>query len=133
MEYQTYDASICIMTKILSLMSGRWKPIILYLIKTDINRFSLMEKAMPRISKKVLTEQLRELENDELISRTVEGNKAPYIVTYRLTEKGASLRKLIDGMIDWGMNNFGEDYSDVLIEEYKLRCPVNLVHSPKKV
>ena len=120
MEYQTYDASICIMTKILSLMSGRWKPIILYLIKTDINRFSLMEKAMPRVSKKVLTEQLRELENDELISRTIEGNKAPYIVTYSLTEKGASLRKLIDSMIDWGMNNFGEDYSQAAIEEHKL-------------
>src|SRR5687767_1788299 len=63
---QTYDASICIMTKILALMSGRWKPIILHLIKNDINRFGLLQKRMPLISKKVLTNQLRELEADGL-------------------------------------------------------------------
>ena len=54
-ESQTYDASVCIMTKITALMSGRWKPIILHLIKNDINRFGLLQKSMPLISKKVLS------------------------------------------------------------------------------
>ena len=131
MEYQTYDAGICIMTKVLSLMSGRWKPIILYLIRSDINRFSMMQRAMPKISKKILTEQLRELENDGLISRTVEGNKAPYVVTYALTDQGASLRTLIDSMIEWGIKHFKNDYSEMLMEEFKLKSPVNLIQVSK--
>lgn len=102
---QTYDASVCIMTKILGLMSGRWKPIILYLIRNNINRFGLLQKAMPLISKKVLTHQLRELEADDLVSRIVLEAKHPQVVVYHLTEKGRSLRTLIDEMINWGVLN----------------------------
>ena len=104
-EFQTYDASICIMTKILSLISGRWKPIILYLIKHEVNRFSLLQKRMPLISKKMLTHQLRELEGDELITREIIEPKHPQIVVYYLTEKGRSLRQLIDEMVNWGFLN----------------------------
>ena len=108
-EFQTYDARICIMTKILSLMSGRWKPIILHLIKHDINRFSLLQKSMPSVSKKVLTNQLRELEADELIIRDVVEQKHPQVVIYYLTEKGRSLRELIDEMVNWGLFNLNHD------------------------
>ena len=61
---------------------------------------------MPRISKKVLTNQLRELEQDNLIHRDVQVASAPQIVIYSLTSKGVSLRHLIDEMIDWGMEYF---------------------------
>lgn len=105
---QTYDASVCIMTKILALMSGRWKPIILYLIRNNINRFGLLQKAMPLISKKVLTHQLRELEADDLVSRIVLEAKHPQVVVYHLTEKGRSLRALIDEMINWGVLNLND-------------------------
>lgn len=105
MNIQTYDASICIMTRIVNLMGGKWKPIILYLIQRDTNRFGALRRSMPKISKKVLTEQLRELENDDLIERNVYEAKAPQMVVYNLTEKGVSLRKLIDEMIGWGMVN----------------------------
>jgi DNA-binding HxlR family transcriptional regulator len=101
----TYDAGICIMTKIIDLMSGRWKPIILYLIKNDVNRFGALQRSMPKISKKVLTNQLRELEQDNLITREVVVLKHPQIVIYHLTEKGLSLRTLIDEMIQWGIIN----------------------------
>lgn len=104
-EVQTYDADICIMTKVIGLMSGRWKPIILHLIKNDINRFGTLQKSMPRISKKVLTNQLRELEGDNLITREVIEIKHPQIVVYHLTEHGRSLRTLIDEMIRWGILN----------------------------
>lgn len=110
-EIRTYDAGICIMTKILSLMSGRWKPIILYLIKNDMNRFSLLQKSMPLISKKVLTNQLRELEADQLITREVVEPKHPQVVVYHLTEKGRSLRQLIDEMINWGLLNLNPKQS----------------------
>jgi DNA-binding HxlR family transcriptional regulator len=104
-EIQTYDASICIMTKITDLISGKWKPIILHLIKNDINRFGSLQRSMPKISKKVLTNQLRELEEDDLIMRDVIEEKHPQIVVYHLTEKGRSLRLLIDDMISWGLVN----------------------------
>jgi DNA-binding HxlR family transcriptional regulator len=104
-ENQRYDASACIMTKVNALMRGRWKPIILYLIRNDINRFGLLQKSMPSISKKVLTSQLRELERDNLISREVIEERHPQVIVYHLTTLGRSLRQLIDEMVQWGVMN----------------------------
>ena len=104
-EIQTFDANICIMTKITALISGKWKPIILHLIKNDINRFGSLQRSMRKNSKKVLTNQLRELNEDDLITREVIEKKHPQIVVYHLTEKGRSLRSLIDEMIIWGLVN----------------------------
>lgn len=115
----TYDAGICIMTRITGLMSGKWKPIILYLIKNDINRFGMLQKKMPKISKKILTKQLRELEYDDLITREVLEKRHPQTVVYHLTEKGRSLRVLIDEMIKWGLVNLipapSSDQNGILI------------------
>ena len=74
---------------------------------------------MPTISKKVLTNQLRELERDNLIHRDVQVALAPQIVIYSLTSKGVSLRRLIDEMIDWGMEHFKDDYSDALLTRFE--------------
>ena len=111
-ESLTYDAGICIMTKITALISGKWKPIILHLIKHDINRFGSLQRHMPKISKKVLTNQLRELCEDELITREVIEEKHPQIVVYHLTQKGRSLRLLIDEMINWGLANLSVGRGD---------------------
>jgi DNA-binding HxlR family transcriptional regulator len=124
MTYQTYDAGICVMTKIFHLIGGKWKPIILYLIQQNINRFGALKKSMPRISKKVLTEQLRELEEDQLISRHVHTATAPQVVVYHLTAKGISLRTLIEDMIRWGMEYFKHEYSEELIGEFLKKPPV---------
>ncbi len=105
MNLESYDADICIMTRIINVIGGKWKPIILYLIEKDINRFGMLKKMMPKISKKVLTEQLRELEEDKIISREVIIATAPQIIVYSLTEKGISLRILINEMIKWGLKN----------------------------
>lgn len=118
MEIPTYDASICVMTKIFHLIGGKWKPIILHLIKHDVNRFGTLKRSMPRISKKVLTEQLRELENDSLISRHAYTTAAPHVVVYHLTEQGISLRNLIDSMIEWGMVHFKSEYSENILKMY---------------
>ena len=119
MHEHNYDAGICVMTKINKLIAGKWKPIILYLIKHDVNRFGVLKKSMPRISKKVLTSQLRELELDNLIHRDVQVASAPQIVIYSLTSKGVSLRHLIDVMIDWGVDYFKDDYSEPLLSKFK--------------
>ena len=73
---------------------------------------------MPKISKKVLTEQLRELEKDMLIERNVHEAKAPRVIVYNLTEKGSSLRMLIDEMIRWGMVNLKKEYSEEIVMEH---------------
>jgi len=114
-----YDAGICVMTKITKLIGGKWKPIILYLIQHDVNRFGVLKKSMPRISKKVLANQLRELEQDNLILRDVLIASAPQVVIYSLTSKGVLLRLLIDKMIDWGMGYFKDDYSEALLARFK--------------
>jgi DNA-binding HxlR family transcriptional regulator len=125
MQHLTYDAGVCVMTKIFHLIGGKWKPVILYLIQQDVNRFGMLMKSMPKISKKVLTEQLRELESDNLITRHVLAATAPQVVVYSLTEKGRLLRKLIDSMTQWGIvyfKYFKEEYSDEQIELF-LRQP----------
>lgn len=103
----TYDAGICVMTKITNLIGGKWKPIILFLIQHDVNRFGSLKKSMPRISKEVLANQLRELEQDNLIHRDVKVATAPQVVVYSLTPNGISLRKLIDEMIEWALHFLG--------------------------
>ena len=128
MKYQTYDAEICVMTKIFHLIGGKWKPIILYLIQQNINRFGMLKKSMPKVSKKILTEQLRELEKDDLILRHVHVATAPQVVTYTLTSKGVSLRKLIENMIEWGMIYFKDEYSEELIQGFLTRqCLPNML------
>lgn len=89
------------MTRFSNLISGKWKPIILYLIQGGFNRFSQLQSKMPKISKKILAEQLREMEADGLIIRDELKSKEPKIVVYSLSAKGASLRMLIDTIITW--------------------------------
>jgi DNA-binding HxlR family transcriptional regulator len=107
------------MTKINNLIGGKWKPIILYLIQHDVNRFGILKKSMPRISKKVLTNQLRELEKDDLIYRNVLVATAPQVIVYSLTTRGVSLRGLIDDMVAWGVNYFSSDYAEDVLGRFQ--------------
>ncbi len=110
MATTTYDASLCMMTRIFEMIGGKWKPIILYLIQHDINRFGSLKRSMPRISKKVLTEQLRELEQDQLLVRHIVVADPPQIIEYRLTPTGVSLRQLLDDMVRWGIDHLNSPH-----------------------
>lgn len=116
---RTFDANICVMTKILETVGGKWKPIILYLIQHDVNRFGAMKRSMPEISKKVLTNQLRELEADGLISRHVHVARAPQVIEYHLTSSGVEIRQLIDHMVQWGLAHFRVEHPEEYKEEYE--------------
>ena len=105
-----FDADICIMTRFSNLISGKWKPIILYLIQSGHNRFSQLQAKMPRISKKILAEQLKEMETDGRIIREEIKSKEPKIVIYTLSAKGESLRSLIDTIIGWSWE-FEKDFT----------------------
>lgn len=82
-------------------IGGKWKPIVLYLISKDINRFGLLKRGIFGISKQMLTKQLRELETDGLITRKIYAEIPPR-VEYFISEKGYSIFPIIDAMHAWG-------------------------------
>ncbi len=94
----------CPVTATMSLIGGKWKLLILHLINCDINRFGKMSMMLKDISKQMLTTQLRELEADGLIERTIYPEIPPR-VEYFLSAKGKSLLPVIELMKDWGVEN----------------------------
>lgn len=94
----------CPVSATIGIIGGKWKPIILYLISHDINRFGEMIHMIDGISKKMLTDQLRELEKDGIIDRKV-FNELPPRVEYTITERGLTLRPIILSMREWGLKH----------------------------
>ncbi|AZA55028.1 winged helix-turn-helix transcriptional regulator [Chryseobacterium sp. G0201] len=86
----------------LSLMGKRWKPAILWKMSEEgCYRFSGFKREIPQISEKMLTQHLRELESDGLITRTVY-TEMPLRVEYALTELGLSLQPILSSLYQWG-------------------------------
>ena len=94
----------CPVTGLLQLIGGKWKPVILYCIRSEKRRFGEISARIPALSRKVLTEQLKELEEDGLLTRT-QFNEIPPRVEYELTELGKSLAPILNEMEKWGMEN----------------------------
>ncbi|MDI9800313.1 winged helix-turn-helix transcriptional regulator [Citrobacter koseri] len=87
--------------RVLRLLEGRWKLIILFhLFDGKVQRYSDFEKLIPGISQKMLAQQLRQLEADGIVSRTVYPQVPPK-VEYRLTEWGQELCPALDAMLKW--------------------------------
>jgi DNA-binding HxlR family transcriptional regulator len=91
----------CPMTATLEYIGGRWKCIILYYLTAGTRRFGEIAARIPAISRKVLTQQLKEMENDGLIARK-QYNEIPPRVEYTLTDFGKSLSPVFLAMSDWG-------------------------------
>lgn len=91
----------CPLTAALAAIGGKWKLIIVYYLAESPKHFAALRKAMPGISQKVLTQQLRELVADGIVDRQPEG-KVPAPVIYTLTEYGRSLLPLIEDVRLWG-------------------------------
>jgi DNA-binding HxlR family transcriptional regulator len=95
---------LCPVTAMLELIGGKWKPVILYCLRSDTRRFGELAARIPQISRKVLTEQLKELEQDGLVVRE-QFNEIPPRVEYSLTERGKSLSPVLNEMENWGLAN----------------------------
>ena len=91
----------CPMVASINVIGGKWKPIILHMLSAGTMRFSELKKNIPPVSQKMLTQHLRELELDGIISRTVYA-EVPIRVEYFLTERGASLKPILDDLYRWG-------------------------------
>lgn len=96
----------CPVRNIISRFSGKWSMLILcVLAENDTTRFNAIGKAIPDISPKVLSDTLRNLEADGLISRKLYAEIPPR-VEYSLTDLGKSLMPVLGQLISWAMTNF---------------------------
>ena len=94
----------CPMLATINVIGGKWKPIILHMLSSGTLRFGELKKNIPPISQKMLTQQLRELESDQIISRTTY-NEIPPKVEYALSKKGVTLIPVLEALYEWGENH----------------------------
>lgn len=99
-----FNPNNCPVTHFLNKVGGKWKIMILYGISKRCNRFSMLQKAIPAISKQMLVNQLREMEDDGLIERIIYAEIPPR-VEYKVTKHGQSLMPIIAVMQDWGLKD----------------------------
>ena len=97
----------------LAVIGGKWKPAILWHLKKRPMRFSELERRFPDTTRKMLTQQLRELEADGLIRREVYAEVPPR-VEYSNTERGRSINPVLDLMYDWGKDFVQSEDNTVL-------------------
>ncbi len=93
----------CPVATTVQLIGNKWKLLILRNLMTRPWRFNEMLRSIPGISQKVLTDNLRQLEKDGIITRTV-FPEVPPRVEYALSELGNSMRPIIDAMQAWGLS-----------------------------
>ena len=97
----------------LAIIGGKWKPAILWHLKKRTMRFSELQRRFPDTTRKMLTQQLRELEADGLIRRAVYAEVPPR-VEYSYTERGRTINAVLDLMYDWGKEYVQGEHSTVL-------------------
>ena len=90
----------CSLLLTIDLIGGKWKLRILWHIMKGDNRYSILQKAIPEITQKMLTTQLKELEDSELVIRTVIQEK-PLNVQYSLSNKYSQMESIIDSLCDF--------------------------------
>lgn len=97
----------CPIDAVMGLIGGKYKPIILYNLLKGCRRYGELQRLVPRATPKVLTQQLRELERDGLISRTVYPVVPPK-TEYAITERGLTLKAILEDMHLWGRTYMGD-------------------------
>ncbi|MFR8469108.1 hypothetical protein BLA28_16325 [Eisenbergiella tayi] len=92
-------------TYTMSLIGGKWKmQILFWLWKSEIMRYSELKRSLEGITHKMLSNQLKELENDRLIIR-IEYPQVPPKVEYKLSERGKTLMPVLHSVCHWGIEH----------------------------
>jgi len=94
----------CPVSRTIKVIGGKWKPLIVYHLNDGVLRNGQLRRAIPEITQKMLTQQLRELEDDGLVEREI-FPVVPPRVDYRLTDLGKSVLPILDAMATWGAAN----------------------------
>ena len=105
----------CTVEATLDVIGGKWKPLILWHLGDSVLRFSELQKGIPGVNAKMLTKQLRELEKDGVIRRTVYPEVPPR-VEYTITEFGKTLIPILQALCVWGAQYLG-------VDENGAQCP----------
>ena len=115
----------------LTLISNKWKVLIIRELLTGTKRFGELRKSLGDISQKVLTENLREMEKDSLIQRDVYPEVPPK-VEYSLTKLGYSLKEILDIMFIWG-EKYKKNMSWKVHIKATIYCYINSIKSFPKM
>ncbi len=107
-EAQGFSPNNCPVRTILDHVAAKWTLLVLLELQSGAKRFNALGRALPDISKRMLTQSVRELERDGLVRREVFDTKPPS-VEYSLTELGHSLMEPLGGLVDWA-----EDKKDAI-------------------
>ncbi len=99
-EKDEHCGSPCLVEKTIKVIGSKWTLLILHNIIEGKNRFGILQRSMKGISTKTLSVRLQEMEKEGIIKRHVFA-EVPLHVEYSVTEKGKSLRSIIDQMANW--------------------------------
>jgi DNA-binding HxlR family transcriptional regulator len=99
---ETTTLTQCPVETTLSIIGDKWKPLIIYHLLSGTKRYSELQRCIPSVTRRMLTQHLRELEQDGIIHREVY-QQVPPKVEYSLTETGITLKPVLDTMFNWGM------------------------------
>lgn len=96
----------------MDVLGGRWRTVLLSRLKEGVHRYGELRRLVPGISEKMLSQRLRELEADGLITRRDLGTVPPH-VEYDLTDAGRALAPVLQALYDWGLSRAQADGIDV--------------------
>ena len=114
----------CPIATTLDVIGGKWKVHILCILSDGKMRTNEIKREIPNITQKVLTQQLRQLEADGIIYRTVY-QEVPPKVEYTLSEYGKSLMQIMDNLFEWGKIIRLKDY---MTKKHYILCLILYVH-----
>lgn len=97
----------CCTSLTMGVIGGKWKTVILFYLIEGPQRYNELRKKMPHVTERTLSLQLRQLEEDGVVSRKVFGDKPPLRVEYSLTELGKTLIPLLYSIANWGNHAVG--------------------------
>jgi len=92
----------CTTSITMDIIGGKWKTVILYHLRDGKKRYNELRKTLPVVTERTLSLQLKQLEEDGVVTRMVYTSKPPLKVEYELTEFGKSLIPLLDAIAQWG-------------------------------
>lgn len=101
-EVAPLDLQVCdVFHRSIELIGRRWTGALVFVLRKGASRFCELREAVPGISDRLLTERLKELEDEGIVARAVTATRPPQ-VSYRLTPKGEALGPVLDAITDWG-------------------------------
>lgn len=109
-EGENHSRLNCEVETTLKVIGGRWKVLIIRELMANVKRFGELQRALPGITQKMLTQQLREMEEDGIIHREVYPQIPPK-VEYSLTSLGESLQPILYAMHEWAIKHYSSNKS----------------------